>query len=228
MTDLYEFPVIFRTIVGSRAYGLATPDSDTDYREVFIVPTSLMVGLTNPPKQGWQSGHRATDDEGGWELAKWLRMVEEGSPNATELIWAPREELECPAYVSPSKVTAMAVALLTAPEVARATLGYANNSFRKIKDNEQKWLTGYLRSIVMGYELLRTGRMSFPVEQLDMLQRVRAGLMSAGTVLDQGAIIERRIRSLGAGGGPLPQKVSDLDRELVDRNLSRIRRANWS
>jgi predicted nucleotidyltransferase len=43
--------VIFRGIVGSRAYGTANAQSDTDTRGIFIVPSAEYVRLVPPPKQ---------------------------------------------------------------------------------------------------------------------------------------------------------------------------------
>ena len=43
--------VIFRGIVGSRAYGTANANSDTDIRGVFVVPSAEYVRLVPPPKQ---------------------------------------------------------------------------------------------------------------------------------------------------------------------------------
>ena len=43
--------VIFRGIVGSRAYGTANAQSDTDTRGVFVVPSVEYVRLVPPPKQ---------------------------------------------------------------------------------------------------------------------------------------------------------------------------------
>ena len=37
--------LVFEAIVGSRAYGLNTPTSDTDIRGVFILPKHLYYGL---------------------------------------------------------------------------------------------------------------------------------------------------------------------------------------
>lgn len=45
MTTADLQPVILRTIVGSKAHGLARADSDTDYREVFVIPPSQMLAL---------------------------------------------------------------------------------------------------------------------------------------------------------------------------------------
>lgn len=230
-----DMPVAFRALVGSHAYGLARPDSDYDYREVFITPTSLLVGILPRPKDGWQSEHRDTDDMGGWELGKWLTMVEKGSPNATELIWAPAAtddvdtlgHLDAAEYELAAK--AIAVGLLTVPEVARATIGYATNSFRKIEEKPTKWLTGYLRSLDMGLELLTTGVMSFPSRSRTLLEHVQTRRLSAGEVLDKGQQIINEINQIARGELPsaLPMELTDDDKRALNEDLIRIRKVTW-
>lgn len=75
---------ILEGIVGSHAYGLATPASDVDYRGVFVVPIHEVVGL----KQ-----HRETvefldpNDTVRHEIAKFLRLALKANPNIIELLW---------------------------------------------------------------------------------------------------------------------------------------------
>ncbi len=40
---------VYSCVVGSRAYGLAGPESDTDRRGVFVAPTESFWGLDKPP-----------------------------------------------------------------------------------------------------------------------------------------------------------------------------------
>lgn len=49
-TDLYQY-VIYRCVVGSRAYGLATADSDTDRRGYYLPPAALQWSLAGVPEQ---------------------------------------------------------------------------------------------------------------------------------------------------------------------------------
>ena len=43
--------VLFRGIVGSRAYGTQNANSDTDVRGIFVVPSAEYARLAQPPKQ---------------------------------------------------------------------------------------------------------------------------------------------------------------------------------
>lgn len=43
--------VLFRGIVGSRAYGTQDANSDTDVRGIFVVPSAAYARLAQPSKQ---------------------------------------------------------------------------------------------------------------------------------------------------------------------------------
>ena len=38
--------LLFKAVTGSRAYGTDTPESDTDYRGVFVMPRENFFGLS--------------------------------------------------------------------------------------------------------------------------------------------------------------------------------------
>ena len=48
-TDLVRDHTIYSCVMGSRAFGLATDDSDTDRRGVFLAPTALFWRFEKPP-----------------------------------------------------------------------------------------------------------------------------------------------------------------------------------
>jgi hypothetical protein len=49
--ELFERNVIYRCVVGSRAYGLDGPDSDTDRRGIYLPPADLHWSLYGVPEQ---------------------------------------------------------------------------------------------------------------------------------------------------------------------------------
>src|SRR5205814_1622624 len=66
-----EDSVIYRCIVGSRAYGLETDVSDTDLRGVYLAPAEMQWSLFGTPEQ-------FEDPQGQtcyWELQKFLVMA---------------------------------------------------------------------------------------------------------------------------------------------------------
>ena len=228
-------PVILRVLVGSHAHGLARPDSDYDYREVFAIPTSTMLSLREHQlKFAWMDQNKHTDDVGGDEIAKWLHLCAKGAPNAVELCFAPLDEAWDPApltedfNVFPSEVQQMGRRLLTHDAVKNGVIGYAMNSFRKIPEKPGKWKAGMLRVLYQGEVLLRTGDTSLAVADLpereaELVRAAAANEVSEGEALDEAnrvkAIIESTKRGLGLPVVP--------DYETVNDWLLNVRREFW-
>ena len=63
MPELYQF-VIYRCVIGSRAYGLAEAGSDTDRRGIYLPPAELHWSLYGVPEQ-LENDER---QESYWEL----------------------------------------------------------------------------------------------------------------------------------------------------------------
>ncbi|MDM1408067.1 nucleotidyltransferase domain-containing protein [Myroides sp. DF42-4-2] len=76
--------VLFECISGSRAYGLATKDSDTDIRGVFYLPKELFYGLTYIPQIS-----NETNDVVYYELGRFIELLSKNNPNILELLATP-------------------------------------------------------------------------------------------------------------------------------------------
>jgi hypothetical protein len=83
-SDLYQF-VIYRCIVGSRAYGLEEESSDVDRRGIYLPPASLQWSLLGVPEQL----ERQETQECYWELEKFLRLALRANPNVLECLYTP-------------------------------------------------------------------------------------------------------------------------------------------
>lgn len=80
-----ERAVIYRCVVGSRAYGLDHEASDVDTRGVYLAPAERHWSLYGVPEQ---LENRATD-EVYWELQKFLLLALKANPNILEVLHAP-------------------------------------------------------------------------------------------------------------------------------------------
>jgi len=76
----------FKGITGSRAYGTNLPTSDTDYRGVFILPTSERIGLFDLPHE---TVNPEEEDDKLYELKKFFDLAIKATPNIIELLWLP-------------------------------------------------------------------------------------------------------------------------------------------
>ncbi|GAB4398045.1 MAG: hypothetical protein OHK0053_15840 [Microscillaceae bacterium] len=78
--------LIFETISGSRAYGLATPQSDTDIRGVFIAPPEVFYGFS-PTLQVNDERQNTVY----YELKKFMELLGQNNPTMLELLYMPEE-----------------------------------------------------------------------------------------------------------------------------------------
>lgn len=78
--------IIFECISGSRAYGLATPNSDTDIRGVFILPKEEFYSLDYVGQI-----NNETNDIAYYELRKFIELCAKNNPNILELLNVPEE-----------------------------------------------------------------------------------------------------------------------------------------
>lgn len=84
---LNEF-VIYRCLVGSRAYGLSYAESDEDRRGVYLPPARLHWSLWEVPEQLADS----EKDECYWELRKFIILALKANPNILECLYTPMVE----------------------------------------------------------------------------------------------------------------------------------------
>ena len=182
---------ILKVLVGSRAHGLNRPDSDWDYRGVFVTPTSelLRLGAIEKKPKGvhWVEG--AKEDDTSYELAHFLHLAVKSNPSILEVFKAPVVEstplgqslLELFPYIWSSR------------RVVEAFTGYARNQRNKMFDDkyetrERKWkyAVAYIRALLQARELLVTGDMSLKVPEVwrQDLWDIKAGRWSVGRVVD--------------------------------------------
>ena len=84
--------VVLSSVIGSRAYGLATDASDTDRRGAYLAPPDLDWSLRGAPEQLQDEVRQACY----WELKKLLTLALKANPNALECLYSPIVELATP------------------------------------------------------------------------------------------------------------------------------------
>ena len=172
--DLESF-IIYRCVVGSRAYGLNNDDSDTDRRGIYLAPADLQWSLFGAPEQFEDNATQSCY----WELQKFLTMALKANPNILECLYSPMVE----------KVTPLGVELIAARQgflsqmIFQTFNGYAMSQFKKIEQDirnhgEVRWKHAMhlLRLLVSGAATLREGRVPVRVEaERDRLLAVKRG-----------------------------------------------------
>lgn len=116
-------------VSGSRAYGLHTPQSDTDLKGVFVLPKYSYYGL-----QYTEQVNNETNDEVYYELKRFFELLSKNNPNILELLNTPDD---CIRYKHP-------IMNLVNPELFLSKLcqhtfaGYAQSQIKKAKGLNKK------------------------------------------------------------------------------------------
>ena len=167
--------IIYRCVVGSRAYGLDNDDSDTDRRGIYLAPADLQWSLFGAPEQFEDNAAQSCY----WELQKFLGMALKANPNILECLYSPMVE----------KQTPLAAELLAIRDrflsqmIFQTFNGYAMSQFKKIEQDirnhgEVRWKHAMhlLRLLLTGAATLRTGNVPVRVEaHRDRLLAVKRG-----------------------------------------------------
>lgn len=158
-----ESCVIYRCVVGSRAYGLETDESDTDRRGVYLAPLEMQLSLFGAPEQFEDN----TEQSCYWELQKFLVMALKANPNILECLYSPLVE----------KISPLGEKLLTLRDCFLSQMifqtfnGYALSQFKKLEQDrrnqgEIRWKHAMhlLRLLLTGAAALREHRVPVRVD----------------------------------------------------------------
>lgn len=157
--------VILEGVVGSTAYGLATPESDVDRLGVFVKPTSKILSFS----PGDDSVVSHDPDRTHHEIGKYLSLALKGNPTILELMWLPEY----------TRVTTLGECLrglrhkvLSEKPIRNAYGGYAYQQITRLQRREAEGKDGFssdtkkrkakharhcFRLLLQGRELLETG-----------------------------------------------------------------------
>ena len=80
--------IVLECISGSKAYGLDTPESDTDIKGVFVLPKNEFYGLNYIPQV-----NNETNDVVFYELGRFIELLAVNNPNILELLSTPKSEV---------------------------------------------------------------------------------------------------------------------------------------
>lgn len=174
-----EKETILRVLVGSQAHGLATPESDFDYRGVFVVPTAKILSLEGAKETtSWIEGK---EDDTSWEIGHFLNMAVHCNPTILETFLAPTAK----DFVVPHDYLTLGDELRNlfphiwnSIGVKNAFIGYGMNQRKKFLEDKDlrpnKYAAAYLRSLYNGYELLTTGTFTIRIADTEIGETVRA------------------------------------------------------
>lgn len=167
----WEQFIIYRCVVGSRAYGLDDEESDVDRRGFFLPPAELNWSLFGVPEQ---LENEATQ-ETYWELQKFIRLALKANPNILECLYTPLVE-----HASDLAQRLLSMRELFLSRLAYQTYnGYVLSQFKKLEQDLRargaiKWKHAMhlVRLLLSGITILREGHV--PVRVSEHRQRLLA------------------------------------------------------
>lgn len=225
--------VLLKGIVGSTAYGLNHEGSDVDYMGVFAAPNDKLLGLDKIESSVVTKDPDTTMHEAG----KFVTLCLNGNPSVSELLW-----LDTYAGMSDAGMELVNIrhSFLSAKRVRDSYLGYAASQFGRLKNRgdgsfsadtrkrTEKHARHLVRLVEQGYYLYITGELVVNLRssasEVDpdwvfaMGQKIASNPLWAEQYMNQA---EERFDSAKAA---VPERP---DRDVVEKWLIRVRRADW-
>jgi predicted nucleotidyltransferase len=201
--------VILEAIVGSHAYGLATPSSDVDRRGVFVAPTEAFWRLDKPPT----SVEGPAPEQLSWEVEHFCKLGLKSNPTVLETLVSPLVEVCTPLGEELRELLPAFLSRYAVRAYTRATEMQLSRAGRNLKP---KQLMHVVRLRLVGLHLMRTGELDITADR--SLLAIRSGEMPWD---DAVAWAHRLGEELNNADGPLPE---DPDRARVEEWLVSVRR----
>ena len=214
--------VIYRCIVGSRAYGLDSASSDTDTRGVYLPPAERHWSLFGVPEQL----ENPATDEVYWEIQKFLVLALKANPNILEVLYSPEVVSTTPVG---DELVGMRDRFLS-KLVFQTYNGYVMSQFKKLTQRQRrgdpihwKHAMHLIRLLLAGIGVLRDAVVPVRVadQHRDDLLAIRSGGWSLEAVdrwrVELHAEFEAAYRTT-----PLPERP---DYDAANAFLLRARRA---
>jgi len=186
-----DYPQILKVLVGSHAHGLATAESDFDYRAVFVQPTAEILGLGHKAQNNqWIEGDI---DNTSYEVGHFLFLATKSNPTILETFVAPVQAsddenlLEWGEYL-----TSLFPKVWDSTAALNAFKGYGYNQRKKFLDNKDqranKYAVAWLRTLILAHELFTEGTMTLDVSghaEYETLWEWKQGFWRLGDVMDK-------------------------------------------
>lgn len=213
-----EKKIILEGIVGSHAYGLATPESDIDIKGIFIYPTEKILSLD----KGKNTINSQDPDKEYHEVEKFIRLASKCNPTILELLYLTDYELltlEGRLLVDNRKCFLSKV-------IYKTYGGYALSQAKKLYKKGMKF-TRYekharhcFRLLLQGKQLLQEHTLSVKVNEKERLFLFKLSKREPNELLD---LFEKTFKEFDKIETTLPDKP---DYKVLNQILLTIRRSN--
>lgn len=224
---------ILRTIIGSQCHGLATPESDVDTREVFVLPTEELLRVNPPTEKAKTKG-----DDVSWEVGHFLKLALRCNPTILEVMAAPSTY----ATKEGAWLQGLFPDVLSKTAVWKSFTGYATSQRHRLDEatvlltngnadsekRRRKALAARLRILSNGIELLKTGTMTVRIADVPVIgEQVRRAKFGEMTNEEGAEIATKLLEEIDAAYAvSLLNDAPNI--ENVNRYLLSVRRAHLS
>lgn len=216
--------VILEGITGSKAYGLATKDSDTDLKGVFVAPTSDILGL----KTVKETIDHTDPDYSYHEVGKFIKLAMKGNPTILEMLFLTD-------YTKLSEEGSILVAnrhKFLSNIIYKSYGRYAISQARRLnargdsfssdtKHRYAKHARHCFRLLWQGRELLETGNLTVHVTPEQRKELFDIGDLPVSQLVDR---FELEFSEFDKIESVLPDEP---DKKAINVLLLNIRKANW-
>jgi len=194
--------LIYKGLAGSQLYGTATPESDTDYVEVYLPYKTDIFGLGDK----WKGMTQETGDEDfqRFKVNQYVKLLCKGNPNVLETVFCPPYGIVY-THDAWTIVTDNVAALLSKTSIIKSHLGFAIQQLSKMlpasaKDAgprrrvlcekygyDVKYAAHAIRLCHQCSEILFRGFIQYPyqLEFADHLLDIRAGKFTLAEVREE-------------------------------------------
>jgi hypothetical protein len=147
---LVQNHTVYAAVVGSRAFGLETADSETDLRGVYAAPTSWFWSLRKPPTHV----DGPEPEQFSWELERFCELALKANPNLLQLLWSP-----LPVTVTPLGEELLGLREAFLSQLVHQTYnGYVLSQFKRIEADLRRQGAPKWKHVMHLLRLLREGR----------------------------------------------------------------------
>jgi predicted nucleotidyltransferase len=221
--------VILQGVVGSTAYGLATPESDVDTLGVFIKPTSKVLSFS----PGDDTAVTHDPDSTLHEIGKYCSLALRGNPTILELMWLPEYTRMT---TLGERMQELRFKFLSEKAIRNAYAGYAYQQISRLQRREAEGKDGFssdtkkrkakharhcFRLLLQGRELLETGAVRIRLTE-DEVARLRwIGEQDTETMVDE---FTRERRKFDDAIAVVPEHPST---DVIEDFILTTRREHW-
>jgi hypothetical protein len=222
--------IILRGVVGSQAYGLATPQSDVDMKGVYVANFMKVIGL-DAAKAIDNSYSFHDPDREFHEIAKYMKLALKCNPTILEMLFLQDYPV---LTLEGEELVASRTSFLSEPAIRGSYGAYAKAQADRLVRRNEEGKEGFssdtkartekhgrhcMRLLIQGAQLLRTGEMNVDVSA-DREFLFDMGKLAAENPSAFHTHYQRAADKFDAIQSSLPSKP---DRELADKLLQKIR-----